>query len=446
MAEQTTKTYIPRISYKGKELLYQEVTLNVTTESIYKCEYCDDEIKYDQIKDVVPTAEKKFVEDLLFFINNYRNDYKLDTCLRKAHFIAQVGAEMGFMKKNLKEDHNYNYENLIKNYFAKSQQINSTIISSLKLYLIDIFKITNASNDIVNKTNSELETILTTETPTVDVRKLYGKYKGGDEVIKVVKKTEKNSQGIEVEVVDYTIILKNHNAFRKPLFSRFYASRVGNGIEASREGFMYCGKGLKQLTGKTNYLNFTDFRDKNPFPSDNTGKIDFTKVLDSNNHEGNFDKLADESNLIYAVQSALWYYQRGNPYKTKYTVDYADLDDIEWTSRTLNGGNNGKKLRRDYTFNARNIFKVYEHYKLAHENGNNSEKKKIEEQILSISISNKVSNTGTAKIDLKDPEAEKLLKELRKVEALKIELMPIKTIELKIDTPELKLIPFAPKN
>ena len=105
---------------------------------------------------------------------------------------------------------------------------------------------------------------------------------------------------------------------------------------------MYCGKGLKQLTGKTNYLNFKNFRNKKAFPSDNSGNIDFTKVTDSKNYKGHFDKLADRNDLIYAVQSALWYYQKGNPYKNKYTVDYADLDDIEWASRTLNGGHNGK--------------------------------------------------------------------------------------------------------
>ncbi len=41
--------------------------------------------------------------------------------------------------------------------------------------------------------------------------------------------------------------------------SRVYASRMGNGDEASREGFKFRGRGYIQLTGKQNYTNFTKF-------------------------------------------------------------------------------------------------------------------------------------------------------------------------------------------
>lgn len=40
--------------------------------------------------------------------------------------------------------------------------------------------------------------------------------------------------------------------------NRVYASRMGNGDEASGEGFKYCGRGLIQLTGKDNYKRFGD--------------------------------------------------------------------------------------------------------------------------------------------------------------------------------------------
>lgn len=41
--------------------------------------------------------------------------------------------------------------------------------------------------------------------------------------------------------------------------SRVYGSRMGNGDEASKEGFKFRGRGYLQLTGKDNYKAFSDF-------------------------------------------------------------------------------------------------------------------------------------------------------------------------------------------
>ena len=48
---------------------------------------------------------------------------------------------------------------------------------------------------------------------------------------------------------------------RKPemIGSRVYANRMGNGNEASKEGFKFRGRGYIQLTGKDNYKQFSDF-------------------------------------------------------------------------------------------------------------------------------------------------------------------------------------------
>lgn len=48
---------------------------------------------------------------------------------------------------------------------------------------------------------------------------------------------------------------------RKPelIANRVYASRMGNGDEASGDGFKYRGRGFIQLTGKDNYKQFSDF-------------------------------------------------------------------------------------------------------------------------------------------------------------------------------------------
>ena len=41
--------------------------------------------------------------------------------------------------------------------------------------------------------------------------------------------------------------------------SRVYANRMGNGNEASGDGYKYSGKGFIQLTGKDNYKQFSEF-------------------------------------------------------------------------------------------------------------------------------------------------------------------------------------------
>ena len=41
--------------------------------------------------------------------------------------------------------------------------------------------------------------------------------------------------------------------------SRVYGNRMGNGDEASKEGFKFRGRGYIQLTGKANYQAFSDF-------------------------------------------------------------------------------------------------------------------------------------------------------------------------------------------
>jgi len=48
---------------------------------------------------------------------------------------------------------------------------------------------------------------------------------------------------------------------RKPemIASRVYGSRMGNGDEASKEGYKFRGRGYIQLTGKSNYTGFTKF-------------------------------------------------------------------------------------------------------------------------------------------------------------------------------------------
>jgi putative chitinase len=44
--------------------------------------------------------------------------------------------------------------------------------------------------------------------------------------------------------------------------SRVYADRMGNGNEASKDGWLFRGRGALQLTGKSNYKAFSDYLKK----------------------------------------------------------------------------------------------------------------------------------------------------------------------------------------
>lgn len=101
---------------------------------------------------------------------------------------------------------------------------------------------------------------------------------------------------------------------RKPekIANRVYANRMGNGPETSGDGWRFRGRGLIQLTGKSNYLA--------------CGKalgIDLIKNPEYlNTPEG-------------AVQSAGWFWQSRQLNKT------ADIGDIISNTKIINGGSKG---------------------------------------------------------------------------------------------------------
>jgi len=91
--------------------------------------------------------------------------------------------------------------------------------------------------------------------------------------------------------------------------NKIYANRMGNGDERSGDGWKYRGRGLIQLTGKTNYQNFAD--------SIEESMEDVVPFLET--YEG-------------AVQSACWFWESNN------LNVQADAGDIKLMTRKINGG------------------------------------------------------------------------------------------------------------
>lgn len=93
--------------------------------------------------------------------------------------------------------------------------------------------------------------------------------------------------------------------------SRVYGGRMGNGDEASGDGFRYRGRGLIQLTGKNNYRAFARWV--------------------GDDVVAHPDRVGDQ----YAVHSAVFFWDTHN------LNALADIDDIRALTRRINGGLNG---------------------------------------------------------------------------------------------------------
>lgn len=96
---------------------------------------------------------------------------------------------------------------------------------------------------------------------------------------------------------------------QEKIANRAYANRMGNGDEASGDGWRYLGRGLIQLTGKENYTWFA--------ASIESPVEDMPEYLQT--FEG-------------AVQSACWFWENNNLNKE------ADAGDIRTMTKKINGG------------------------------------------------------------------------------------------------------------
>jgi putative chitinase len=111
---------------------------------------------------------------------------------------------------------------------------------------------------------------------------------------------------------EYCAKPNNHEA----IANRIYASRMGNGDEASGDGYKYCGRGLIQLTGKSNYQSFAD--------SLQISSEEASQYLST--FEG-------------AAQSACWFWEANN------LNQWADKGDILTLTKRINGGTIGLEDR-----------------------------------------------------------------------------------------------------
>jgi putative chitinase len=101
---------------------------------------------------------------------------------------------------------------------------------------------------------------------------------------------------------------------KKPekIANKIYADRMGNGNEASGDGWRYRGRGLIQLTGKTNYTWFAASLEISPEEA-----AEYTQTFEG------------------AAQSACWFWE------TNKINQFADSGDIVTMTKRINGGTIG---------------------------------------------------------------------------------------------------------
>jgi putative chitinase len=111
--------------------------------------------------------------------------------------------------------------------------------------------------------------------------------------------------------------------------NRVYASRMGNGDEASGDGYRFCGRGLIQLTGRDNYTFFA-------------GSLDIS-VEEAAEYLTTFEG---------AAQSACWFWETNNLNR------FADSGDIKGLTRAINGGYIGLEDRISHYEHALHVMGV----------------------------------------------------------------------------------------
>jgi putative chitinase len=114
-------------------------------------------------------------------------------------------------------------------------------------------------------------------------------------------------------------LAKQYERNPKKIASRVYANRMGNGDEASEQGWIFRGRGILQLTGKNNYFWFAASLEITPEQA-----VDYLETFEG------------------AAQSACWFWSENKLNR------FVDADDFKGLTRAINGGYIGLEDRKHH--------------------------------------------------------------------------------------------------
>lgn len=213
-------------------------------------------ITIEMLQITKPNSDDSYFEEILPYLNEYARTYEVTTPLRIAHFLAQIGHESGFIVRS--ENGNYSARRM---------------------------------------------------------REVFG-CKGG--MASYIRTADECSLG-RLRNRLWTHESKYANNSRN-LLSFVYASRMGNGDEASQEGYKFRGRGIIQLTGKNNYRKYTEIHNR-ANPNDQRDFVEDPDMIITVTRYG------IESGFIY------WAMVNAN--------EIADSDRSADLTAAINGGMNG---------------------------------------------------------------------------------------------------------
>lgn len=263
------ETYYCRQTEDGGE---GECLSDITTPVACVEEECEDEedcnTSKDDLKDVFPNTSDSRLQEISDAINEHAADFDIDTKEELQHFLSQAGHESSKFN-TFEENLNYRIHKLGIDYWKKR------------------------FNPYTSYTNPP--------TTTID-------------------STKRNPN-------DFASSTSSIYVDNEKFANYVYCCRMNNGDEDSGDGYKFRGRGIFQLTGKSNYTEFNQYYQEN-----------YDENIDLSL---NPDLVATDMEIV--VISALWYYKE----KVLNDIDIDENTNVEDVTEKINGGTNGLNDREE---------------------------------------------------------------------------------------------------
>jgi predicted chitinase len=280
------------------------------------------EVTVTQLQSIFTKTDSTRIKEVVKAINENSLLYGINTPERMAHFIGQIGAETGGLKK-LKEDCNYTAKNIFNTFLKPNLRSNSASKTGKTFKYCDLvegYTCTNLTScDGTNTGHSDCDSAIS------------------------VKLTKSNTCAWEFVNFDSTYNVKSSYISNSTLFDYVYGCRMDNGAKSTQDGSTYLGKGFIHITGKSGYKALS---------------IEWNKLYPNDQKEFHGkDITLLETDVEVAIKASMVFW------KIKNLNSLADkgVDDtnINKVGAIVNGTNppNGEELRKQYSKAAHNNIK-----------------------------------------------------------------------------------------